>query len=258
MANRYWIGGNALNINDTAHWSTTSGGSGGASAPTTGDAAIFDNSSGAADITIVPTGILSCDSLTTTALTLYNLSIKISGFSVPTITLGNNVTLLLMNNGNTLTTTSLTGGNNVAISRSSPTCTVNAGSITLGNNCRIALEVVNVTGTLTAGSSFSLYAISDETVTVGNFIVGSSSELGSSTGPPGPSTTMVCTNNVTVNQVTIKNCTASGGGVFRAVNSTNGGANPGWKFSKLVTPTTFTTPTTFRSGMTFIVPDKFT
>src|SRR3972149_3611463 len=41
MASRYWIG-NAGNVNDTAHWSASSGGAGGASAPTTVDDVFFD------------------------------------------------------------------------------------------------------------------------------------------------------------------------------------------------------------------------
>lgn len=44
MANRYWVG-NGGNWNDTAHWSTTSGGAGGASVPTSADNAIFNGSS---------------------------------------------------------------------------------------------------------------------------------------------------------------------------------------------------------------------
>jgi hypothetical protein len=42
MANRYWVG-NGGNWNDTAHWSTSTGGSSGASVPTSADNAIFDN-----------------------------------------------------------------------------------------------------------------------------------------------------------------------------------------------------------------------
>lgn len=44
MANRYWVGGTG-NWNTTAHWSTTSGGSGGASIPTSSDNVIFDTNS---------------------------------------------------------------------------------------------------------------------------------------------------------------------------------------------------------------------
>ena len=45
MANRYWVGG-AGNWNSTTKWSTTSGGANGASVPGTGDAVIFNASSG--------------------------------------------------------------------------------------------------------------------------------------------------------------------------------------------------------------------
>lgn len=44
MANRYWVG-NAGTWTDTAHWSATSGGAGGQSAPVAGDVAIFDANS---------------------------------------------------------------------------------------------------------------------------------------------------------------------------------------------------------------------
>ena len=44
-AARFWVGG-AGNWNDTANWSTTSGGTGGASIPTSSELAIFDSNSG--------------------------------------------------------------------------------------------------------------------------------------------------------------------------------------------------------------------
>lgn len=44
MADRYWVGGTG-NWNDTANWSSSSGGPGGASVPTTGDNALFDQAS---------------------------------------------------------------------------------------------------------------------------------------------------------------------------------------------------------------------
>lgn len=44
MANRYWVGGSG-NINQTSHWSTSSGGAGGASIPTNVDNVIFDTNS---------------------------------------------------------------------------------------------------------------------------------------------------------------------------------------------------------------------
>lgn len=44
MANRFWIG-NGGNVDDTAHWSATTGGSGGASVPTSVDNVFFDANS---------------------------------------------------------------------------------------------------------------------------------------------------------------------------------------------------------------------
>ena len=54
MADRYWVGGNGTwNSTNTANWSSTSGGSGGASVPTAGDNVYFDDSSYAADLLVV-------------------------------------------------------------------------------------------------------------------------------------------------------------------------------------------------------------
>lgn len=52
-ANRFWIAGSASNWNNTANWSTSSGGAGGASVPIAGDAAIFDaNGLGNCDVDV--------------------------------------------------------------------------------------------------------------------------------------------------------------------------------------------------------------
>lgn len=50
MANRYWVGGTG-NWSDTAHWSTSSGGSSGASAPTSSDDVYIDANSGGGTVT---------------------------------------------------------------------------------------------------------------------------------------------------------------------------------------------------------------
>lgn len=53
MANRYWVGGaGTYNNSSTAHWSATSGGASGASAPTTADDVFFDANSGGGTITV--------------------------------------------------------------------------------------------------------------------------------------------------------------------------------------------------------------
>lgn len=51
MANRYWVGGTGT-WTDTARWSTTSGGAGGASVPGASDAAIFDANSGGGTVSL--------------------------------------------------------------------------------------------------------------------------------------------------------------------------------------------------------------
>lgn len=53
MSNRFWVGGTGTWDNaTTTHWSTTSGGSGGASVPAVTDVAIFDGSSGGGTVTV--------------------------------------------------------------------------------------------------------------------------------------------------------------------------------------------------------------
>lgn len=61
MADRYWIASTSQVWNNTANWSTSSGGSGGASVPGTSDVAIFD-SGGSGNCTLV--GSYSVGSLT--------------------------------------------------------------------------------------------------------------------------------------------------------------------------------------------------
>jgi hypothetical protein len=67
MADRYWVGGTG-NWADTARWSTSSGGSGGASVPTSSDNAFFDGSSGTGVATVQP-GSNNCAALNCTGYT---------------------------------------------------------------------------------------------------------------------------------------------------------------------------------------------
>jgi hypothetical protein len=52
VANRFWVGGTG-NWSDTAHWSTLTGGSGGAAVPTSSDAVVFDANSGSSGTTTI-------------------------------------------------------------------------------------------------------------------------------------------------------------------------------------------------------------
>ena len=61
MANRYWRGGTGTWSTSTTNWSTSSGGLGGASAPTAADSVIFDQ---AGPYTVTLTGALTCLDIT--------------------------------------------------------------------------------------------------------------------------------------------------------------------------------------------------
>lgn len=68
MADRYWVGGSGTwNTTSTTNWSTTSGGTGGASVPTAADSVFFDQST---TFTVTMTGALTCLDFNVTAGTV--------------------------------------------------------------------------------------------------------------------------------------------------------------------------------------------
>lgn len=68
MANRYWVGGTASwDATAGSKWATSSGGSGGASVPTSADNVFFDAASGAVTVTVNASS--SCLDLTFTGFT---------------------------------------------------------------------------------------------------------------------------------------------------------------------------------------------
>lgn len=74
MATRYWVGGTGTwDSSDTSHWSASSGGSAGASAPTTSDAAIFDANSGGGTVTLSLPNCASVDFTGSTCTVTGNL-----------------------------------------------------------------------------------------------------------------------------------------------------------------------------------------
>ena len=67
MADRYWVGGTGTwDASTTTNWSTSSGGSSGASAPTSADDVIIDTSSGTGTITCTSASAV-CNNITVTA-----------------------------------------------------------------------------------------------------------------------------------------------------------------------------------------------
>lgn len=69
MAARFWVGGTG-NWNDTAYWSTASGGAGGASVPTSVDTATFDTNSGTGTCTTTAGAICAVMTMNSANMTL--------------------------------------------------------------------------------------------------------------------------------------------------------------------------------------------
>jgi len=105
MAVRYWVGGSGTWDNSsTTNWSTTSGGTGGASAPTASDDVIINGSSGSG--TITASGASFCASLVCTGY-IGTLAGTISGMSGDvTLSSGGTYTDLVLVIIKTLTLTS--------------------------------------------------------------------------------------------------------------------------------------------------------
>lgn len=70
MANRYWVGGTGTWDASATHWSTSSGGSAGASVPTSSDSVIFDvnSNTGTGNFTVTLSGTRNCLDFTASGL----------------------------------------------------------------------------------------------------------------------------------------------------------------------------------------------
>jgi len=151
MATRYWVlGSGTWDATTTTNWSATSGGTGGASAPTSADDVVFNNLSGAApSVTIGTTA--ACGAVTITAPT--------SG----TLTFAFSTTGLISYNGNWSSPASLfatTGSGNtvfggiVYVGSGSSTLTTNGYSFTAGFGVNTSAGTLTLGGALTTTASF--------------------------------------------------------------------------------------------------------
>jgi hypothetical protein len=135
MANRYWVGGTAAwdNVVGTK-WSATSGGTGGASVPTTADDVFIDTGSG---FTVtIQTAQANCASLT---------------ISAASVTLAGNLPLNIQTGGLTVAATAAwTHNNTINFNGANPTITTNnvtIGSLTINinNGCRLGSTFTHTT-----------------------------------------------------------------------------------------------------------------
>jgi hypothetical protein len=157
MADRYWVGGTAL-WDSTAgtKWSTTSGGAGGASVPTSADAVFFNAASGAVTVTVSTGGgtalSINCTGFTGTLTGTVALNVSGSVTFVSGMTLGASLDLNLLATG-TLTT----GGKTLSDVNISAT----GGTVTLGSALSLGTskELTLTAGTLsTSASNFAITA----------------------------------------------------------------------------------------------------
>ena len=167
MADRYWIlGAGTWSSGNTANWSTTSGGTGGASVPTSADACIFDAGSGTGVVTFTNGGVtvgattidksgieLSLGAAFTTSsnLIITNGTFTTNNYAVTALSLSsNNSNVRTINLGSS--TVTLSTANNSIQFTTQTNLTFNAGtsSIVLTNN----------SGGLTVGTGVTFYDVS--------------------------------------------------------------------------------------------------
>ena len=106
MANRYWVGGTGTwDASSTSHWSSTTGGSSGASAPVAADSVFFNSNSGTGTCTTASGAVASNVTLSTSTLGLtLGAPITLGGTFVLTLGVINlasyTLTTLLFNSNN--------------------------------------------------------------------------------------------------------------------------------------------------------------
>lgn len=134
MATRYWVGGSGTwDGSNTSNWSTTSGGSGGASVPTSADDAIInsDSGGGTSPTITIAAGNTGCKSLSITGAFGYSpslagtASLTVSGDVTASVHVIWNYTGTVIVNANSLISTNLSSNNfNLEVNGSGITVTL--------------------------------------------------------------------------------------------------------------------------------------
>lgn len=146
MANRYWVGGSGTwDATTTTNWSAFSGGAGGASAPGTNDAAIFDANSntGTNDFTVTLSGSPTCHTVDTTGIDPAN-SMTVAGSGSLTVS-GASLTLtskVVWSNTGTLT-----------FSRTAGSISITTGGVSISSN--VVLSIVGASPTVNFVDNFT-------------------------------------------------------------------------------------------------------
>jgi len=164
MANRYWIGGtNTWDLTNTAVWSDTSGGSGGASVPTASDNVFFDQA-GTYTISTDATNEVSC----------YNLTVSTGTYTFSTTgsTIGIYGSVTLHSTTTYSKNINMRGSDSRTLTTNGATTTVglffNAATVTLGSSI-----VANNYGTHNSGS----FDTAGYSISISSFSPGSTSGI---------------------------------------------------------------------------------
>lgn len=198
MADRYWVAGGTGNYNSTTNWSATSGGSSGASVPTSADNVFFNASSGAGTATVNVAS--NCANLNLTGFTgtiVFNANLALNGtafnlgtggytISTPsTFGLALNTSMTITSNGTTWTGRIFVGGVTITLADNltvSGTWNYSAtGTSTVNGN------TLNISGNLTHSNTATA--------------TGTTAIVFNGTGTWSHTSTGVLRNNVTINTV---------------------------------------------------------
>lgn len=162
MANRYWVGIVSSSWTDTGNWSASSGGSGGASVPTSSDDVFLDANSGAGGY-----GCSAGGNRNVNNLSLANSAVQLNG-SFSTINVYGNLTLASAANKAVIVTFNFDGNNNTRTltTNNSPASSV---GIRVGDGGGFS-PTVNLVGALNINANYTLL-VSFGTFNTNNYAV---------------------------------------------------------------------------------------
>ena len=164
MANRYWVGGTGTwDTTAGTKWSTTSGGTGGASVPVTGDVAIFDANSnpggGGASYTVTKATAPACYSMSLAKPSGAGAVLTLAGTGTFSL-IGTTTILTIANDGGVnWTATGLISGN------SSAGISINTNGVSIASPVQNQLDITLLSNFVTT-SSFTLIGA---TLALGSF-----------------------------------------------------------------------------------------
>lgn len=266
MAARFWVGGSGTwDASDTTHWSTSTGGAGGASVPGASDTVIFDGSSGGGTVTVNtnPTLSTTVPALTMGAFTgtldfaTNNNNISLGGVSVT----GTSARTLNMGSG-TWTLTGVTGTVWDAGSTSNFTFNCNTSTVLLsatatgtrsfscGNNGKVfnhvtvtnasrsvfLIDFANASGptfnNLTLTNVLSVRFLGGSTHTInGTFTYSGDHTNQALLFTNGTAATVSVANSNSLDYVAVQNITKAGAGSISVTNGFDCGGNTGISIS---------------------------